>query len=483
MSFFQKNAAGDAPETKPAAEKSAVKRDRGSRRGVFSAGLTALAVVAVIIFNLIVAQLPDTATQFDMTNSKIYNITDTSVEYLNGLNDDIVLHVLSDKDALDSRIVRFLDKYVSLSDHLSLEYVNPTIYPSVLTKYDVEANTIVVTCDATGRQETVNVNDIIGFDEMAYYYYNQYQETNFDAEGLLTSAIDGVLTDSTRAVYETTGHEETAMPISVDALFKKVHMSVTSVNLLTDGGIPDDCDLLVINAPTQDLADDELKMVQDFLAAGGQMIYCMAGQDLDLPNFEKLCADYGMTVADGILADTQRYYQNNPYLFFPTVNNTVDAASGVFSDATLLFYSSRGMTMTAPVRDTITASSFLSSSAETYAVVDENNRTQGTYSVGAVATETIDDNKTARLTVFGSNSPISADIMNSFTNVDNTDLFMSAATCGFEDIAAINIDPVSLEAPTNTITTGGIWSVLFIFVIPAAVLIIGFVRWMRRRKL
>jgi len=459
------------------------KGGRASHRGAFSAGLTALAVAAVIVFNLIIAQLPQTVTQFDMTNSKIYNITDTTIQYLDGVSDDIQIHVLADKKSMDSRIVRFLNKYASLSDHLSLEYVNPAVYPSVLTKYGCDTNTIVITCAATGRQETVSIDDIIGFDQMAYYYYNQYKETNFDAEGLMTSAIDSVLTNSSRKAYETTGHDETAVPVSVDGLMKKVHISDNSVNLLTDGGIPDDCDLLIINDPTRDLADDELKMIRDYLAKGGQVVYCMAGKDLSLPNFEKLCADYGMTVAAGMVADTQRYYQNNPYLFFPTVDNNVDAASGVFSDSTLLFYASRGITVGTPARDSITVKSFLNTSKQSYAVVDESNRVQGPYSVGAVATEQIDDNTTARFTVYGSDSLINSDILSSFSNVSNTDLFMSSITCGFSDISSISIEPVSLSDPTNTITTGGIWAVLFIFVIPVAVLVVGFVRWMRRRKL
>ena len=50
-------------------------------------------------------------------------------------------------------------------------------------------------------------------------------------------------------------------------------------------------------------------------------------------------------------------------------------------------------------------------------------------------------------------------------------------------VSAISVEPVSLLTPTNTITTGGIWGLLFILVIPAALLIYGFVRWMHRRKL
>ena len=118
-----------------------------------------------------------------------------------------------------------------------------------------------------------------------------------------------------------------------------------------------------------------------------------------------------------------------------------------------------------------------------FAVVDEETQTQGTYVVGAVATEEISEDTTARLTVYGADTLINTDVTNSFTNVDNVDLFIHSATVGFDDVSAISVEPVSLLTPTNTITTGGIWGLLFILVIPAALLIYGFVRWMHRRKL
>ena len=91
--------------------KSSLKETAGhhaSRRGAFSAGITALVVVAVLVFNLIVAQIPQEYTQYDMTNSGIYDITQTSVDYLAGLQEDVEIHVLANEDSVDSRIVRFL---------------------------------------------------------------------------------------------------------------------------------------------------------------------------------------------------------------------------------------------------------------------------------------------------------------------------------------------------------------------------------------
>ena len=456
-----------------------------SRRGAFSAAVTALAVAVVLLINLLAAQLPEHWTQFDLTDSGIYDISATTRDYMADLEEDVVIHVLADQDSLDTRIVRFLATYEELSSHLSVEYTNPMVYPSVLTDYGVDSNTIVVTCEATGRQESFSIDDIIGYDIMSYYYYGSYNETDFDGEGLLTSAVDGVLTGASRTICQTTGHDEAALSSTVETLLSKSHISVSSVNLLTDHSIPEDCDLLLINDPTRDLAADELEDILEYLAAGGQVIYNMAGEDLSLPNLETLCATYGMDVAPGLIADTQRYYQNNPYWFFPLVDNSVDSASGISNDATPLFCASRGFTLTDPARESITVKSFLTTSEEGMAVTGDSakDQTPGTYVVAATATEEIDDGITGRLTVFGSDSLINDAINSTFTNLDNLTLFTSAVTVDFDGISSLSIEPVSLETPTNTISTGGIWALLLIFLIPGALLIYGFIRWLRRQKL
>ena len=54
---------------------------------------------------------------------------------------------------------------------------------------------------------------------------------------------------------------------------------------------------------------------------------------------------------------------------------------------------------------------------------------------------------------------------------------------GFDDVGGLDIAPVSLSTPSNTILTGGLWGLLFILVIPAALLIGGFLHWNRRRRM
>ena len=49
---------------------------------MYSVGLTAVVVAIVVVVNLIFGQLPEKYRSIDVSNSKIYEITDTSREFL-----------------------------------------------------------------------------------------------------------------------------------------------------------------------------------------------------------------------------------------------------------------------------------------------------------------------------------------------------------------------------------------------------------------
>ena len=83
-----------------------------SVRGAYSLGLMAAAVAVVIVFNLIIGQIPSAKMQLDMTGSQIYNITDTSLEYLaelfarHGYSDDLIDRIFYQNS------FRFFEKYM-----------------------------------------------------------------------------------------------------------------------------------------------------------------------------------------------------------------------------------------------------------------------------------------------------------------------------------------------------------------------------------
>lgn len=483
----------------------------GTKHGSYSVGMTVLVVAVIIVLNLVVGQIPEAYRNIDVSSTKIYDISDTSKDLLKGLDDKIDMKVLAVKDETDDRITTFISKYAALSDKIKVEWIDPVLHPSALTEYNTSQNTIYVSCEATGKSTTISFDKILVSDYSSYYYSGSSSYTSFDGEGQLSSAVNYVTSDVQKKIYTVTGHGEDSLSTTITDLMTKNNYTTEELNLLMTDSIPDDCDLLLMDGPTNDLSDDEVSLLSGYLGEGGKVM-CLLGDTgiASLPKLAGLLKDYGIEGADGYIADPQRCYQNQPYYIFPVLNLSGDMADGISSQMVLLM-NSRGLTTTDPARDTITTSAFMTTSEQAYAVTEEDQK-QGTYDLGVVATETIssdsdssddissdsdsstdassdstssDDStegKEGRLTVISAGSLIDQQITDAFSQLENTQVFMNAVTANFDGVTNLSIEAKSLTTEYNTVQHAGGFSILVVFGIPAVVLIGGFVVWFRRRK-
>ena len=360
----------------------------GTAHGIYSVGLTAVVVAIVVVVNLIFGQLPEKYRNIDVSSSKIYEITDTSRDFLKDLDTEVKFTVLAVKEEADERIRTFLSKYASLSKNISVEWIDPVLHPSALQDYDASENSIVVSCEKTGRNTTVAFDKIVVVDYSSYYYTGSISENEFDGEGQLTSAVNYVTSEAEKQIYRTAGHGESMLPANITELMDKNNYTVSEWNLLMNPDIPEDCDLLLMNAPANDLTEDERDAVLDYLAGGGKMMLLLGDtSSKDLPNLSAVMKEYGMEAADGYIADPQRCYQGNAFYIFPMLSVSGDMAKGLASEMVLLI-NAHGLNLTDPARDTISTTSFMTTS-NSGAAVTEDTQTEGTYTLGAVATETV----------------------------------------------------------------------------------------------
>ena len=262
-------------------------RTSGTRHGAYSVGLTVIVIAIIIVINLVAGQIPEAYRNLDVSSTKIYDISDTTTELLDSLEEDVDMTILAVKDETDDRITTFLSKYDALSDHVSMEWVDPVLHPSALTEYDASENTVVISCEATGRTTTVSFDDILVPDMYSYYYYGSESYTEFDGEGQLTSAVNYVTNDVEKTIYQTTGHGEGTLSDTITDLMDKNNYSLTELNLLMTTSIPEDCDLLFMYAPTTDLSEDEAEMIGSYLDQGGKVMILLGETNAaELPNLE-----------------------------------------------------------------------------------------------------------------------------------------------------------------------------------------------------
>lgn len=112
---------------------------------------------------------------------------------------------------------------------------------------------------------------------------------------------------STKKIYYTSGHGENTFSTSVSELFEK-NMTEAEVNLIMDNKIPDDCDLLFINAPTKDITEDEKNIIRFYMQEGGKVFILLAEESEETSNLDTLMEEYGIQREKGYIADMQRCY-------------------------------------------------------------------------------------------------------------------------------------------------------------------------------
>ena len=442
------------------------------RKGSYSTVIMVVIIAIVIAANVMFSKLPTAARNIDVSSNDLYSIGDTTHSVLDGLKNDVEMIVIKDKESTDKRISTLLAKYADYSDHIKVTYMDPVLYPSVLTTYDTEENNIVIKCEATDKTTKVAFSDII---VTTTSYYGSSHETSFDGEGQLTKAIDYVSNENNKLIYTMSGHGESDLGKNISELISKSNFNVKSVNLLVDNGIPDDCDMLICNQPTKDLADDELKLLREYMENGGKMTVVLADTTAKTPNFDALMADYGISKVNGYIADTERYYGQNVYQIFPNYSSG-DITGKFGSDEYTLLFGSLGLKV--EETDGVTVDEFLTTSDKGAAVVGENDYTEGKYTLAAAATK-----DKSRFTVFGSASIIDDEFTSYYTNLMNLQVFMNSIAANFDDVSNISIDSISLKTTYNTIANGSGIGAIFIGIIPVALLILGFLRWFGRRKL
>nr|WP_314461769.1 GldG family protein [uncultured Clostridium sp.] len=454
---------------------------RKLKKGGYTAILSVIVIAAVIILNMIVGRLPEKVRQWDMSSSQIYTLGGTTSDLLKALDKDVTIYVVGDPANVDKRITSFVKRYGDLSGHIKVVTVDSVLHPEQVKKLNAADSTLLVSCEATNKTQSIPFTDIIKMDESSYYYYGQAKETEFDGEGQLTGAISHVTSDVSKTIYVTEGHGEAEFGKTVTDMLGKSNLTVISINLLKDGKIPEDCELLLINAPATDLANDEKTMVSDYLDKGGHVLIFAGYSEKERPNLTSVISAYGLNLENGMAADTKNFYQNNPYYIFPTIESGSEVTNGVDIKSAALVLQSGAMTQTQNLPEGINVTPFMQTSDGGMLVTPDAQK-KGTYILGAVSEKKLDTGS-ARLTVFSTPSLIDESLNTSFTNLSNLTLFMNAVTSNFDDVANVSIPSKSLEVTYNTVTHGGMWGILFIFVIPAAALCCGLMIWLKRRRL
>ena len=325
-------------------ESSAVKTDaRAGKLKLFSISSFIILLVTVLAVNIIFGlKIKNTSIDdyltYDMTATGQNSVSEVTISYLNSLPEGTTVRIvgLMDKpvnlrETPYEYIVPLLDDYVSQANgKITVEYVNPTKYPNIISEldpngvYDLSTYSgYVVYCN--GKLIQIDpVNCFTYNDE--YLQYGYYLPTSNIVEQKFTSAIVNLTRGYEYKAYFVRGlgegtHEQ------LSNMLASLGIDSADIQASENFTVPSDCDLLIISGINSDITDSMAESIKDYLSGGGKIIVAVNYYNTNVseiyPKLNTLLANYNIRISNALIVENDAGYQinNDPY------NSLVDVAS------------------------------------------------------------------------------------------------------------------------------------------------------------
>lgn len=247
--------------------------------------------------------------QIDVTKNHLYSLTQTSKDQLKNLDKDVKIYLYGFTKEDD--IVQFVQQYKAFNAKISYEMISESTNYELVTKYGLGTlKALVIVC---------NDKDRTIFPDYEFTSYDSNTGDTIDiTEETLTNAILRVSTDDPVKVYFATGNGEYSSDdiYTLKGFLQEEVYEVDDLNLLTITEIPEDCDILAIMAPEEDITETQAELMKNYINNGGNMLVCaLIPNSTDFTNLQNVLNLYGVQINKGLLyeGDSRHYlaYQNS----------------------------------------------------------------------------------------------------------------------------------------------------------------------------
>lgn len=497
-------------KSKPAKEKGKFKKfmkSRKARHGTIAMAITALVIVMVIVLNIIIGLLVDRFPdlELDLTSNSSFALQDDTIDYVSHLDSDVTVYILMEKDKFESQGTYFvqaqkmLNKMVSKSNgKMKVKYVDLTSNPSFTSDYpnvdwqSSSANNIVLV--ESGKQyKVLTLADCFEYDEQTYNYYGSYSFTGTKIEQAVITAILNVTTNDKVVVDMIKGNNEQDYS-SLKTLLENNAYQVNEVSLAT-GDFDKDAKIAIMYAPSVDLDEKIVEKLSTWLSNDGKygrsLIYVPTADMGEMPNLDDFLKEWGMSIDRGYVFETDEtalVNASSPYAF--TVNYG-DYYTDNLKNSKIPVVVSEAHPVN--ITDENTAHALLTTSDKAGVLPIDADKdwnykdaiTGDGENVAAEGVMTNEDKNSSRVVVFGSYIMFSDTIMK-YNSFNNSAYFMNVInTIADKEDVGITIESKSIdntELGITDVATQNTMLVVFVIVIPIAILVAGFVLWLRRRN-
>lgn len=512
------NSAADSKKAEASGGKSEKKKfnTRKLKYGSVATAITVIVAAVVVVINIIVNIASDKVNMsIDLTVNGNFEISQQTIDYLATVTEPVSIVCMSDELTFQTsnyiyykQAYEVLKKYSIYNNLVSLEFVDMVKNPTYADRYkdmykgEISAYSIVVESDK--RIKVLTIQDLYNTEtQFDYSTFSSYDvPVSSKAEQEITSAIMYVTDPNPlKAVLFKSETSGTSYD-NISSLMVSNGYEVSEIDPLVDP-IPEDTDIVVINAPLNDYESDIIDKLYNFLDNGGNLgknlIYLADYSQKSTANIDAFLAEWGIKVESGVVGDQdtnnlqgQSFYVVRDYITDNDYSGNVPQIALPFID-----YQSRPITLLFDTKDTRSTVALLRTKDTGFVMTDEmqaairegeapdiQTGVQTTMALGRKYIFDKDNNMVfSNVLVIGSSENLD-EAFTSTTYYNNGDYFVSVLNTMSGKSSGISIVAKDLSADTFDIdqATASKFMVVFVFIVPIAVLAVGVIVFIRRRS-
>ncbi len=348
------------------------------------AGMAALANITVLIIlvvgNLIIQKIP---ADWDLTRRKIFSLTEQSRSFLETLENETVIYLLSKPGREAKEVLQVLKEYEKGSKYIQLEVVDPDRNPTLVKSFAQEGQVIPGGSVIVSSGKYSRVIENMDLYNVSYNQQGTPEIMGVNVEQRVTSALAYVTTGREPVIYELEGHDEfTLSDLNLTEQIEKANYKAKTLNLLREGKVPEDADVLVILSPTRDLAEVEAQALAAYLENKGALFLAVDLAKEDFPVLNDLLKSYNMSIVKGVVmeTDTSRLlpgFGNNPLFFSPRLKKENPITTPLLENNLDMFvFTALGLTETEIKKRNVEVETLLLSSNASWLRTDMTNSSE-----------------------------------------------------------------------------------------------------------
>ncbi|MBQ8979123.1 MAG: GldG family protein [Oscillospiraceae bacterium] len=505
--------ASDEKKTDPEKAKKRKMALRRMKYGSVATAITVVVIAVVVLVNVLLNIASDRVEMsVDLTEDGTFEISQETKDYLATVKEPVHIVCMSEENEFKTssyvyykQAYEVLKKYTIYGDTVDLKFVDIVKDPSYAQRYsstykgEISQYDIVVESDK--RMKVLSVRDLYNV-EMNYTTYQQ-ELVSSKAEQELTSAIMYVTDPDPMKVVLFNSESQSYSYDNVRDLLISNGYEVTEIDPLSEK-IPEETDMVVINAPLNDYDEQIIDELYAFLDNGGNLgknlIYIADNSQKKTANIDAFLAEWGIKVGEGVIGDedaANRVSAQSYYIIRDTIKENDYSVNVPQPNLPVIDYQSRPIELLFDTKDTRTTVPLLTTAdtafvftpemQEEYLNGNEPDIPNSAYNTWVLSNKSVFDKDNnsilSNVLVIGSSGTLAAEYTET-TYVNNGDYFISIVNAMTGKNAGISIVAKDLTSETFDLdnATFNKYRTIYVIVIPAAVIIIGVIVFIRRRS-